>query len=60
LVATLPTLFDTQGGAQIEIDRFFQQQGIPLSVASLGKQIAIYVTSAGSSLLGGTLAVLTA
>jgi predicted PurR-regulated permease PerM len=59
LVATLPTLFDTKGGAQIEIDRFFQQQGIPLSVASLGKQIATYVTSAGSSLLGGTLAVLT-
>lgn len=59
LVATLPTLFAPQGGAQLEIDRFFQQQGIPLSVAGLGQQIADYVTSAGSSLLDGTLAVLT-
>lgn len=59
LVKTLPTLFSTQSETQAQIDRFFQQQGIPVSVSSLRTDLAAYVTSAGSSLLGGTLAVLT-
>src|SRR5579859_4832453 len=59
LVKTLPTLFASQSGAQAEIDRFFQQQGIPLNVAALRQQLTDAVTSASSSLLGGTLAILT-
>lgn len=59
LTTSLPTLVNSRSGAQVEIDRFFQQQGIPLSVASLGQQLTASVTSTGASLLDGTLAILT-
>jgi predicted PurR-regulated permease PerM len=59
LTTTLPTLLSTESDAQTQIDHFFQQQGLPLSVAGLRDQIAGNLTTAGSSLLGGTLAALT-
>jgi predicted PurR-regulated permease PerM len=59
LVTTLPTLLSQESDAQTQIDRFFQQQGLPLSVATLRDQLAGNLTSAGSSLLDGTLAALT-
>jgi len=59
LAITLPTLLSTEGAAQGQIDHFFQQLGLPLSVAGLRDQLAGNLTSAGSSLLGGTLAALT-
>ena len=59
LVTTLPTLLSQESAAQAQIDRFFQQQGLPLSVAGLRDQLAGTLTSASSDLLGGTLAALT-
>lgn len=59
LVTTLPTLLSQESAAQTQIDRFFQQQGLPLSVTGLRDQFAGHLTSASSELLGGTLAALT-
>jgi predicted PurR-regulated permease PerM len=59
LTQSLPTLLSGQNGAQLEIDRFFQQQGIPLRVSDLLNQLSASVSTAASSLLGGTLAILT-
>lgn len=58
LAKTIPTLVESQAGAPSGIDLFFQQQGIPLSVAELRKGLVDYVGSAGTELLGGTLAAI--
>jgi predicted PurR-regulated permease PerM len=57
LVETLPTLVEPKAGAPSGIDRFFQENGIPLDVAELRTRLGEYVSSAGTSLLGGTLAI---
>lgn len=57
LIKTLPTLVETKAGAPSEIDRFFQQNGIPLDVAGLRTRLLEYVSGAGTSLLGGTLSI---
>jgi predicted PurR-regulated permease PerM len=57
LTKTLPTLVETKAGAPSEIDRFFQENGIPLDVAGLRTRLLEYVSGAGTSLLGGTLTI---
>lgn len=57
LLTTLPTLIESQAGAPSGIDRFFQEQGIPLDVAGLRNSLLEYVSSVGTSLLGGTLSI---
>lgn len=57
LTETLPRLVETRAGAPSEIDRFFQENGIPLDVADLRSRLLEYVSSAGTSLLGGTLSI---
>lgn len=57
LVKALPTLVTAQAGAPSGIDKFFQEQNIPLSVADLRTRLVEYLGSAGTELLGSTLAV---
>jgi predicted PurR-regulated permease PerM len=57
LVKTLPTLVDAKPGEPSGIDRFFQDNGIPLDVAGLRSRLGEYISGAGTSLLGGTLAI---
>ncbi|HYP38875.1 MAG TPA: AI-2E family transporter, partial [Chloroflexia bacterium] len=57
LVETLPTLIEPKAGEPSGIDRFFQENGIPLDVAGLRSRLGEYVSEAGTSLLGGTLAI---
>lgn len=57
LVKALPTLVTAQAGAPSGIDQFFQEQNIPLSVADLRTRLVEYLGSAGTELLGSTLAV---
>jgi predicted PurR-regulated permease PerM len=59
LSTTLPTLLSSESDAQTQIDQFLRQIGLPVSVAALRDQLAGNLTSAGSSLLGGTLTALT-
>ncbi|MEA2574244.1 MAG: hypothetical protein QOH93_1542, partial [Chloroflexia bacterium] len=39
------------------IDRFFQENGIPLDVAQLRTKLLEYVSGAGTTILGGTLSI---
>lgn len=57
LLKTLPTLVESKAGVPSGIDRFFQENGIPLDVASIRNRLVEYVSGAGTSLLGGTLAI---
>lgn len=57
LSKTLPTLVEPQAGAPSGIDRFFQENGIPLSVSGLRTNLTDYISGAGSELLGSTLAI---
>lgn len=59
LSKTLPTLIETRAGTPSGIDRFFQENGIPLNVADLRSRLLEYVSGAGTSLLGSTLAIVT-
>lgn len=57
LTETLPTLVDTNTSTPSGIDRFFEENGIPLDVAGLRTRLLEYVSGAGTSLLGGTLSI---
>jgi predicted PurR-regulated permease PerM len=59
LSKTLPTLIETRAGTPSGIDRFFQENNIPLNVADLRGRLLEYVSGAGTSLLGSTLAIVT-
>jgi predicted PurR-regulated permease PerM len=59
VVNQLPTLVNGSGDALSQVERFLGQFGIALDISSLRDQLVSYVTSAGGSLLGGTLSVLT-
>jgi predicted PurR-regulated permease PerM len=59
VVDKLPTLVNGSGDTFSRVEGFFRDMGIPLDVTSLRDQLVSYVTSAGGSLLGGTLSVLT-
>ncbi len=58
LSKTLPSLIENKGGAPSDIDRFFKEHGIPLDVASLQSKVGEFLSSASTSLLGGTLAII--
>lgn len=57
LLKTLPTLVESKAGAPSGIDRFFQENHVPLDVESIRNRLVAYVSGAGTSLLGGTLTI---
>lgn len=57
LTTTLPALIDSKAGAPAGLTTFFQQHGIPIDVTSLRNRLLDSLSNAGSTLLGGTLAV---
>jgi predicted PurR-regulated permease PerM len=59
VVDQLPTLVNASGGAWTQVEHFLGQFGIALDITSLRDQLVGYLTSAGGSLLGGTLTVVT-
>lgn len=52
----LPALLDERSQGPNTLDRFFREHGIPLQVSSLRDQLFAYLSSASTTLLGGTLA----
>lgn len=59
LVNSLPALVSGKSGGQTRLDTYFRQHGIKLSVEGIRTQIAGYISSAGTTLLGSTLSIVT-
>ncbi|HET7077984.1 MAG TPA: AI-2E family transporter [Chloroflexia bacterium] len=59
VVDQLPTLVNASGGAWTQVEHFLAGFGVAVSITSLRDQLVGYLTSAGGSLLGGTLSVVT-
>src|SRR5207253_2071543 len=59
LLTSLPSLVSGKHGAQTTLDHVLQQHGIKLTVAGIRTQLAGYIASAGATLLGSTLSIVT-
>src|SRR5579864_4266662 len=59
ILNTLPSLVSGKPGHQTRLDIWFREHGIKLTVEGLRSQLANFVSTAGTTILGSTLVVVT-